>query len=44
MYPADIKAAVADAPGVAECAAFSMPDAHLGEVVALAIVQTYAGR
>ena len=40
VSPSDVDAVVAKLPGVAECAAFSYPDARLGEVVALAVVKT----
>lgn len=39
VSPSDVDAVVAKLPGVAECAAFSYPDARLGEVVALAVVK-----
>lgn len=38
VYPADIDAVVGRMAGVRECAAFSMPDARLGETVGLAVV------
>lgn len=38
VYPADVESAVAAAPGVAECAAFPLHDAGLGEVVGVALV------
>ena len=38
VYPHDIDAVVSKMPEVQECAAFSYPDARLGEVVALAVV------
>lgn len=37
VYPADVEVAVLAAPGVAECAAFPLQDAQLGEVVAVAV-------
>jgi long-chain acyl-CoA synthetase len=38
VYPKDIEEAVESLPWVAECAAFSLPDEGLGEIVALAVV------
>lgn len=38
VYPHDIDVVVGNMPEVEECAAFSYPDARLGEVVALAVV------
>jgi long-chain acyl-CoA synthetase len=38
VYPKDVEEAVESLPWVAECAAFSLPDEGLGEVVALAVV------
>lgn len=39
VYPNDIDAVVSKMEGVEECAAFSYPDDHLGEIVALAVVK-----
>ncbi|MGD2134344.1 MAG: class I adenylate-forming enzyme family protein [Maricaulaceae bacterium] len=39
VYPSDVEAAVEDLAGVAECAAFALPDERLGEAVALAVVR-----
>jgi fatty-acyl-CoA synthase len=39
IHPAEIEAALAEHPAVAECAAFGLPDAEWGEVVAVAIVR-----
>lgn len=38
IYPKDIEEAVEALPDIAECAAFALPDAALGEIVALAMV------
>ncbi|WP_332824911.1 class I adenylate-forming enzyme family protein [Ramlibacter sp.] len=38
VHPAEIELALADHPAVAECAAFGVPDAQWGEVVAMAVV------
>lgn len=38
VYPNDIDSVIRKLPGIEECAAFSYPDDHLGEVVAIAIV------
>lgn len=38
VYPYDIEQCVMNLPEISECAAFSYPDDHLGEVVALAVV------
>lgn len=38
IHPAEIEQALASHPGVAECAAFALPDARWGEVVAVAVV------
>jgi long-chain acyl-CoA synthetase len=38
VYPKDIEEAVESLPWIAECAAFSLPDEGLGEIVALAVV------
>lgn len=38
IHPAEIEAALAEHPAVAECAAFGLPDAEWGEVVAVAVV------
>lgn len=38
VYPKDIEEAVESLPWISECAAFSLPDAGLGEIVALAVV------
>ncbi|MEJ5992089.1 AMP-binding protein [Ramlibacter sp. PS3R-8] len=38
IHPAEIELALADHPAVAECAAFALPDARWGEVVAMAVV------
>ena len=38
IHPAEIELALAQHPAVAECAAFALPDARWGEVVAVAVV------
>jgi fatty-acyl-CoA synthase len=38
IHPAEIEQALAAHPAVAECAAFGLPDAHWGEIVAVAVV------
>jgi fatty-acyl-CoA synthase len=38
VHPAEVEQALALHPAVAECAAFGMPDARWGEVVAMAVV------
>ncbi|MEO5670004.1 MAG: AMP-binding protein, partial [Ramlibacter sp.] len=38
IHPAEIETALAAHPAVAECAAFGLPDAQWGEVVAVAVV------
>jgi fatty-acyl-CoA synthase len=38
IHPAEIESALADVPGLDECAAFGVPDAAWGEAVALAYV------
>jgi fatty-acyl-CoA synthase len=38
IHPAEIESALADMPGLLECAAFGVPDARWGEAVALAYV------
>jgi fatty-acyl-CoA synthase len=38
IHPAEIEQALALHPAVAECAAFAVPDAHWGELVAVAVV------
>jgi fatty-acyl-CoA synthase len=38
IHPAEIESALADVPGLLECAAFGVPDATWGEAVALAYV------
>ena len=38
IHPAEIEAVLAEHPAVSECAAFGMPDAQWGEVVAVAVV------
>ncbi|ROZ62938.1 class I adenylate-forming enzyme family protein [Ramlibacter sp. WS9] len=38
IHPAEIEAILAEHPTVAECAAFGLPDAEWGEVVAVAVV------
>ncbi|MBA2674395.1 fatty acid--CoA ligase family protein, partial [Ramlibacter sp.] len=38
IHPAEIENALAEHPAVAECAAFGLPDAQWGEVVAVAVV------
>ena len=38
IHPAEIESVLAEHPAVAECAAFGMPDAQWGEVVAVAVV------
>jgi len=40
VYPSDIESVVNEHPSVLESAAFSYPDEHLGEVVAVALVTT----
>jgi len=39
VHPAEVEQALAQHPGVAECAAFGLPDARWGEVVAVAVVR-----
>jgi fatty-acyl-CoA synthase len=39
IHPAEIENALAEHPAVAECAAFGVPDAQWGEVVAVAVVR-----
>src|SRR5690606_34525040 len=39
IHPAEIEQALAEHPGVAECAAFGLPDAKWGELVAVAVVR-----
>jgi len=43
IHPAEIEQALAQHPAVAECAAFGLPDARWGEIVAVAVV-LHAGR
>jgi long-chain acyl-CoA synthetase len=43
VYPSDIESAVASVDGVAECAAFPLPDQTLGEIPAIAIVARTPG-
>jgi fatty-acyl-CoA synthase len=38
IHPAEIELALAEHPAVAECAAFGLPDAQWGEIVAAAVV------
>jgi len=38
VHPAEVEEALAQHPSVAECAAFALPDARWGEVVAVAVV------
>jgi fatty-acyl-CoA synthase len=38
IHPAEIEQALAQHPAVAECAAFGLPDARWGELVAVAVV------
>ncbi|HEX7889879.1 MAG TPA: AMP-binding protein [Ramlibacter sp.] len=38
IHPAEIEQALASHPAVAECAAFGLPDARWGEIVAVAVV------
>ncbi len=38
VHPAEVEEALAEHPAVAECAAFGLPDARWGEVVAVAVV------
>lgn len=38
IHPAEIEQALSAHPAVAECAAFGLPDAHWGEIVAVAVV------
>jgi fatty-acyl-CoA synthase len=38
IHPAEIEALLATHPGVAECAAFALPDETWGEIVAVAVV------
>jgi fatty-acyl-CoA synthase len=40
VHPAEVEQALALHPGVVECAAFGLPDARWGEVVAVAVVGT----
>lgn len=39
IHPAEVELALAAHPAVAECAAFALPDARWGEVVAVAVVR-----
>jgi fatty-acyl-CoA synthase len=39
VHPAEVEEALAQHPAVAECAAFGLPDARWGEVVAVAVVR-----
>jgi fatty-acyl-CoA synthase len=38
IHPAEVELALAEHPAIAECAAFGMPDAQWGEIVAVAVV------
>lgn len=38
IHPAEVEFALAEHPAVAECAAFALPDARWGEIVAVAVV------
>jgi fatty-acyl-CoA synthase len=38
IHPAEVESALAQHPAVAECAAFGLPDAQWGEIVAVAVV------
>ncbi len=38
IYPAEIEAVLIDAPGVADCAVFGIPDEQFGEAVAAAVM------
>lgn len=38
IHPAEIESVLAEHPAVAECAAFGLPDAQWGEIVAVAVV------
>lgn len=38
IHPAEVESALAQHPSVAECAAFGVPDAQWGEIVAMAVV------
>ena len=40
IYPAEIEAVLIDAPGVADCAVFGIPDDQFGEAVAAAVTLT----
>jgi fatty-acyl-CoA synthase len=39
IHPAEVEEALAAHPGVAECAAFGLPDTQWGEIVAVAVVR-----
>ena len=39
IHPAELEAVLAEYPGIAECAAFGVPDAQWGEAVAMAVVR-----
>lgn len=43
IYPAEIEEALLDHPGISEAAAFGVPDATLGEQLAVAVVESVAG-
>ncbi len=43
MYPAEIEAALAQYPGIAECAVVGVPDPRWGEVGHLAVVEKVDG-
>jgi fatty-acyl-CoA synthase len=43
VHPAEVEQALAQHPAVAECAAFGLPDARWGEVVAVAVVRGRGG-
>src|SRR5690606_16046270 len=38
IHPAEVEQALMQHPAVAECAAFALPDARWGEIVAMAVV------
>lgn len=44
VYPSDVEAVALTLKNVKECAAFSFPDEHLGEVVGLALILEDAGK
>lgn len=41
VYPKDIETVIAEHPSVLECSAFPLPDDHLGEIVAVAVIPRF---